>query len=70
MGGPLRRTWQMARAVALLCVCGPDTEQCQRRQSGASVGTTDQGKGRVSREARVGQAGRGRAQGGELGMKV
>ena len=32
-------------------------------QSGGFVGTTYQGKGRVSRGARIGQAGRGRAQG-------
>ena len=37
-------------------------------QSGGSVGTTSQGKGRGSREVRIGQAGRGRAQGGERPM--
>ena len=34
-------------------------------KSRGSVGTTYQGKGRVSREVRIGQGGRGRAQGGE-----
>ena len=35
-----------------------------------SVGTTYQGKGRVSREVNIGQAGTGRAQGGERPMGV
>ena len=35
---------------------------------GGSVGTTSQGKGRGSREVRIGQAGGGRAQGGERPM--
>ena len=33
-----------------------------------SVGTADQGKGRVCREVKIGQAGRGKAQGGERPM--
>ena len=33
-------------------------------QSGGTAGTTSQGKGTVSREVRIGQGGRGRAQGG------
>ena len=34
-------------------------------KSGGSVGTTDQGKGKGSREREIGQDGRGRTQGGE-----
>ena len=46
-------------------LCRPDTEQRKKGHCRGSVGTTSQGKGRVSR---IGQAGRGRVQGGERPM--
>ena len=50
------------------CPCGHDTALWNRDSSGALVGTTNQGKGRVSREVRIGQTGRVRAVGGEMPM--
>ena len=40
----------------------------KHRQPGGSIGTTHRGKGRGSREVRIGQGGGGRAQGGERPM--
>ena len=39
-------------------------------KSGGSVGTTDQGKGKGSREGKIGQGGRGRTQGGNRLMGI
>ena len=61
MGCPLGCTWPTARAVGLQCV-----DATQSSETGAvwgSVGTTSQGKGRLCTEV-IGQAVRGRAQGG------
>ena len=63
MGYPLGHTSPTARAVALLCVVL--TQSCETGTLQGSVDTTYQGKGMVSKEIRIGQVGRGRAQGGE-----
>ena len=57
--GPLQRV--MAEGHG-----GKHMEAC--RKCWPAIGTTYQGKGRVSREVRIDQAGRGRAQGGEEPM--
>ena len=41
------------------------TPPAKQGKSRGSVGTTDQGKGKRSREGKIGQGGRGRTQGGE-----
>ena len=54
--------------AALICVDPTRHRAVKQGKSRGSVGTTDQGKGKGSREGKIGQGGRGRAQGGERPM--
>ena len=49
-------------------LCAPNMGTVKQGWSRGSIGKTYQGKGRVSREVRIGPAGRGRAQGGARPM--
>ena len=55
--------------VSLPPPCGP-TQSSETGKFGRSVGTTYQGKGKGSREGKIGQGGRGRTQGGERVMST